>query len=112
MLRKYVPNARHILDFDDNGLVNQQEFFLKTERSGCVTGFFGIVDLVDGLPREMILGKIGTTWLLNFCISSTFLYFLNPAGISHPDSRYLLFIKEPYDLVRKFNKLTINIKQF
>ena len=27
------------------------EQILKTGRSGCVTGFFGIVDPVDGLPR-------------------------------------------------------------
>ena len=67
LLRKYVPNIGHILDLDDNGLVNQEEFrmelgqILKTERNSCITVFFKnvLVQRKDYLG-EMIPGKTGT----------------------------------------------------
>ena len=32
LLKKYVPNPRHILDLDDNVLVNQEEFWMEPEQ--------------------------------------------------------------------------------
>ena len=32
LLKKYVPNPRHILDLDDNVLVNQEEFRMEPEQ--------------------------------------------------------------------------------
>ena len=32
LLKKYVPSPRHILDLDDNELVNQEEFWMEPEQ--------------------------------------------------------------------------------
>ena len=32
LLKKYVPNSKHILDLDDNILVNQEEFQMEPEQ--------------------------------------------------------------------------------
>ena len=32
LLKKYVPNPRHILDLDDNVLINQEEFWMELEQ--------------------------------------------------------------------------------
>ena len=32
LLKKYVPNPGHILDLDDNVLVNQEEFWMRPEQ--------------------------------------------------------------------------------
>ena len=32
LLKRYVPNPRHILDLDDNVLVNQEEFWMDPEQ--------------------------------------------------------------------------------
>ena len=32
LLKKYVPNPGHILDLDDNVLVNQEEFRMEPEQ--------------------------------------------------------------------------------
>ena len=31
LLKKYVPNSEHILDLDENVLVNQEEFWMEPE---------------------------------------------------------------------------------
>ena len=32
LLKKYVPNSKHILDLDDNILVNQEEFGMEPKQ--------------------------------------------------------------------------------
>ena len=32
LLKKYVPNPGHILDLDDNVLINQEEFWMEPEQ--------------------------------------------------------------------------------
>ena len=67
LLKKYVPNSKHILDLDDNILVNQEEFQMELEQ---------ILKIKEKQLRnngrvtqlKMLLGRTGINYLLNCLI--------------------------------------------
>ena len=77
LLKKYVPSAEHVLDLDDNVLVNQEEFHMEPEqilemkekqlRNRTVKEV--LVHSGRVIQWKMLLGNIGVNYLCNFLIS-------------------------------------------
>ena len=117
LLKKYVPNPGHILDLYDNVLVNQEEFWMEVElilktwekqlRNQVLRD---VLVQWKGYPVEDASSKDWNKMIAQFPYLQRWFIFSNPTGISHSDFGYLLLIKETYDLVWKFDKLTINRK--
>ena len=78
LLKKYVPSAEHVLDLDDNVLVNHQEEFqmepeqileMKEKQLRNRTVREVLVPSGRVIHWRMLLGRTGVNYLCNFLIS-------------------------------------------
>ena len=53
LLKKYVPNPGHILDLDDNVIINQEEFRMEPEQ---------ILKIREKQPRNRVLWDVLVEW--------------------------------------------------
>ena len=53
LLKKYVPSAEHVLDLDDNVLVNQEEFQMEPEQ---------ILEMKEKQLRNRIVREVLVQW--------------------------------------------------